>query len=482
MPLYRSVDKWRPATAGYALRMAGVEQVRTAPPRWREIFAGARGRQTAGLLILEALVAIEIMVVATILPAVQRDLEGLQLYGWNYAALTLASFGTVPIAGRITDRIGPRPVFGVTIAFYMVGLVLAATAPTMLVLVFARFVQGIGGGGLYVVSLATVAKTYPERIRPRVMALLASMWILPGLLGPPIGALIAETVGWRWAFLAPMPAIVLAGILVMPSLRGVTVSEDESRLPVVASLVLMVGVGLLLAGLTSLSILTVPLVLVGLVVAVPSLRKVTPPGTLRARPGIPAAAAAAFLASAAFFSVDGFVTLMLTETRGLSVGVAGIVLTFSALAWAVGSWWQSRVVERVGARRITMLGAALIAIGGTVVALGLLDVPLAVPYAGWAIGSVGMGIVFPTIPLSVMGVATEGREAGELSSTILMDYLGVGIGAGLAGVSVALADAGTISIEAGLAGAFAVGIVAALLLTLVARRLPDARAAVDSAA
>ncbi len=316
MPLYRSVDKWRPATAGYALRMAGVEQVRTAPPRWREIFAGARGRQTAGLLILEALVAIEIMVVATILPAVQRDLEGLQLYGWNYAALTLASFGTVPIAGRITDRIGPRPVFGVTIAFYMVGLVLAATAPTMLVLVFARFVQGIGGGGLYVVSLATVAKTYPERIRPRVMALLASMWILPGLLGPPIGALIAETVGWRWAFLAPMPAIVLAGILVMPSLRGVTVSEDESRLPVVASLVLMVGVGLLLAGLTSLSILTVPLVLVGLVVAVPSLRKVTPPGTLRARPGIPAAAAAAFLASAAFFSVDGFVTLMLTETSG----------------------------------------------------------------------------------------------------------------------------------------------------------------------
>jgi hypothetical protein len=96
---------------------------------------------------------------------------------------------------------------------------------------------------------------------------------------------------------------------------------------------------------------------------------------------------------------------------------------------------------------------------------------------GWAIGSVGMGIVVPIIPLAVMGEVAEGREAGELSSTILMDYLGVGIGAGLAGASVALADAGTISIEAGLAGAFAVGIVAAVLLVLVARRLPDARAA-----
>ena len=85
-----------------------------------------------------------------------------------------------------------------------------------------------------------------------------------------------------------------------------------------------------------------------------------------------------------------------------------------------------------------------------------------------------MGIVFPTIPLSVMGEVEEGREAGELSSMILMDYLGVGIGAGLGGASVALVDAG-ISIEAGLAGAFGVGIFAAVLLALVARRLPDGR-------
>jgi hypothetical protein len=86
-------------------------------------------------------------------------------------------------------------------------------------------------------------------------------------------------------------------------------------------------------------------------------------------------------------------------------------------------------------------------------------VPVLVPYVGWAIRSVGMGIVFPTIPLAVMAEVKKGQEAGELSSTILMDYLGIGIGAGLAGASIALADAGTISIEAGLAGAFAIGIV-----------------------
>jgi MFS family permease len=457
--------------------MARTTSAEKSPPRWRELFGGARGRLTAGLLILEALVAVEILVVAAILPAVERDLHGLQLYGWNFAALTLASFGAVPIAGKLTDRLGPRSVLAAAVGIYALGLVLAASAPTMLVLVFARFVQGIGGGGLYVVSLATVAKTYPERIRPRVMALLASMWIVPGLVGPSVGALIAQTVGWRWAFVAPVPLIVLAVAMVLPALRDVSVSESEekSRLPIVASLLLMVGVGLLLAALTDLSVWSIPLILVGLAVTIPTLRRITPPGTLTARPGLPAASAAAFLASAAFFATDGFVTLMLTETRGLSLAVASLVLTSASVAWAGGSWWQSRMIGRIGVRRVTTIGAALIATGSAVVAIGLLDVPVIVPYLGWTIGAIGMGIVWPTIPLSVMGEAEEGREAGELSSTILMDYLGVGIGAGLGGASVALASAGTLTIREGLAGAFGVGIVAAMLLALVARRLPDTR-------
>jgi len=236
--------------------------------------------------------------------------------------------------------------------------------------------------------------------------------------------------------------------------------------------VLMFGAGMLLAGLTDVSVWTAPLVMVGLALTIPSLRRITPPGTLVARQGLPAASAAAFLASAAFFGIDGFVTLMLTQVRGRSIAEAGIVLTASALAWAAGSWWQSRTVGRRGPRMLTSVGALMIATGGTVVASGLLDVPLVVPYIGWAIGSFGMGIVFPTIPLSVMGVVAEGREAGELSSTILMDYLGVGVGAGLGGAWIALSDQGRISLEAGLAGAFGVGIAFGLLLALVGQRLP----------
>jgi MFS family permease len=445
------------------------------------VFAGARGRLTAGLLLLEALVAIEALIVATILPAVERDLGGLSLYGWTYTAFTLASLASVPIAGRVTDRIGPVRVLGVSVALYAGGLVIAAAAPSMLVIVIGRFVQGIGGGGIYTASLGTVAKTYPDRIRPRVMALLASMWILPGLFGPPIGALLAETVGWRWAFLGPIPAIVVGVLLVLPSLVHIEPTPDEDNLPVVASLLLMVGAGLALAGLSLLGWWAIALIPAGIAIGLPGLRRITPPGTVLARPGLPAAAAGAFLLSAAFLAVDGFLTLMLTNVRGLSVGLAGIVITAMSLSWAVGSWWESRVVGRLGARAITTFGALLLAGGTVIAAAGLIEsVPVAISYVGWAIGGFAMGITFPTIPLSVMSEASEGREAGELSSTILMDFLGIGVGAGLGNAFVALADAGTISLEAGIGGAFAIGAVAALLLAIVGRRIPDARP-VDSA-
>jgi MFS family permease len=369
----------------------------------------------------------------------------------------------------------------VTVVLYVAGLLIAAAAPSMYVVVLGRFVQGMGGGGLYTVSLAAVAKTYPEQIRPRVMALLASMWLLPGLIGPVLGGLIADTIGWRYAFLAPIPAIVLGVLLVIPSLRGIESEPDEERLPIAPSLLLMLGAGLFLAGLTRITWATAALVPAGLAIGLPALVRITPRGTLVARRGIPAAAAAAFLTSCAFLAVDGFLTLMLRRVRGLSLTEAGLIITAAAFSWAAGSWWESRTIGRRGARWLVLRGAFAIAAGSVLVGGGLIpEVPIVVVYAGWAIGGFGMGIVFPTIPLSVMGEATAGKEAGELSSTILMDFLGVGVGAGLGGASVALADAGRISLEAGIAGAFAVGFVSALLLAMVSRRIPDARP-VDSA-
>jgi len=420
------------------------------------------------------MVGIEVLIVTTILPAVEHDLGGLQLYGWAFSAYGLATLLTVPLGGRATDRFGPRPVIGIALGAFALGLLIASVAPSMAVVVLGRFVQGCGGGALYVVSVAAIAKAYPESLRPRVFALLTSMWILPGVIGPPIGALIASTVGWRWAFVLPVPVVLVCLALILPPMRDIRPDPGQrADLPFRWPLQLTVGTAILLAGLTEPSAWTAVAVVVGSLIAVPALLHVVPRGTLRAAPGLPATAGAAFLTSAAFAAIDGFVPLMLTRVRGLSVGQAGLVVTGATITWCLGTFWQSRRFEDMGARRLVAIGGLLVAIAAVLVSGGLIEgFPIALPYLGWAIGGLGMGIAFPTIPLSAMTVTKRGHEAGDLSATLLMDFLGISLGAGLAGACVALADAGITSLPGGIAGAFAIGFVTAIGLALVARRLP----------
>jgi MFS family permease len=444
------------------------------PPRWREVFAGRRGRLTTGLLLLEMLVAIQILVVATVMPAVRKDLGDIQLYGWTFSASGLGTFAAIPIAGHAADRFGVRRLLVGTLFTYTLGLVLAAVAPSMLMLVLARLIQGVGGGAVYAVSLGTVAKTYPEDIRPRVLALLAAMWILPGLLGPPLGAVLASTVGWRYAFIAPIPVLAAAAILTFPALDD-TAPDPEKRVALLPPLALALGAGVFLAGLTDLSVWSVPLIALGLAVAIPALLRIVPRGTLVARPGLPAAAAAAFLLSVSFVSADAFLTLMLTAVNGRTLAEAGLVITFVTIAWSLGSWWQSRVAATSSPGDLVLLGAVLVIVGTLAAASALVHWPLVLPYVGWAMAGFGMGIAFPTIPLSVMDAARPGEEAGELSSVLLMDTLGVAIGAGLGGASVALALASGAQLRVGIAGAFAIGLIAAVALLPLSRRIPNGR-------
>ncbi len=173
-----------------------------------------------------------------------------------------------------------------------------------------------------------------------------------------------------------------------------------------------------------------------------------------------------------FVSADAFLTLMLTAVNGRTLAEAGLVITFVTIAWSVGSWWQSRVAVARDLGGLVTFGSILVMIGTLAAAGGLLHWPLALPYAGWTVAGVGMGIAFPSIPLSVMNASARGEEAGELSPVLLMDTLGVAVGAGLGGACVALAKASGGQLRAGIGGAFAIGFFAALLLLTVAPRLP----------
>jgi MFS family permease len=453
--------------------MAATPALEGRPPRWREVFRGRRGRLTAGLLLLEALVAMHSLVVVTILPDVRRDLGMVQLYGLVFTAASLATLGAIPIAGRGVDRLGPRRVLPFVLALFTGGLVVAATAPAMPVVLVGQFLTGAGGGGLYAMSLGTVAKTYPDRLRPRVLALLASMWIVPGLAGPPLGAALVSTVGWRWAFLAPVPIVVVGWVLIAPALGLVTrEGRADAAIGVRWPVQLMVGAGITFTAITIVRPWTVVAVAVGVAIALPALTQIVPAGTFRAARGVPASAVTAFLLSVGFLALDAFLTLMLTEVRGLSTGEAGLAVTGATVTWALGSGWQSSRAESMSLSRLLVIGGALVLVGGGAVASALVrDVPLVAAYVGWCVVGFGMGVAFPTIPLAAMRAAGAGEEGTELSSVLLMDMLGVATGAGLGGGAVALADATGRSITSGIAASFAIGLLAIAGLIVLARRI-----------
>ena len=98
------------------------------------------------------------------------------------------------------------------IGLFAIGLASAALAPSMEVLVAARFVQGLGAGTIQPIAYVAIGRRLPERLRPRMFATLSTAWVLPGVIGPAIAGTVGETIGWRFVFLGLLPLIALAGI------------------------------------------------------------------------------------------------------------------------------------------------------------------------------------------------------------------------------------------------------------------------------
>src|SRR5207244_2905558 len=172
---------------------------------WREVLSRERLPLTIGLVCLEFMAGIQYLVVDAVMPRVQQEIGGIAFYGAVFGGYMLAGLVSIPLSGRQADREGPLRPFVIQLAIFIGGTVLCGLAPTMPLLAAARLVQGYGGGALYSLAYGIMAKAYPAHMRPRMVALLTGTWVVSGVIGPGYGTLLAQTVGWRWAFLPAAP-------------------------------------------------------------------------------------------------------------------------------------------------------------------------------------------------------------------------------------------------------------------------------------
>lgn len=399
---------------------------------WR----GRHARTTVGVFSLAFLFAFEALAVATVMPDVAADLDGLRWYAVAFAAPLAAGVVALASSGPQVDRLGPGPALRLGLVVFCAGVVVAGLAPDMPVFVLGRLVHGYGGGVLGVALYVVIAQAYPEAMRPRVFAVLTTAWVLPALVGPVLAAQVAALVGWRWVFLGVPVVAVAAWLLVAdaPSRPGGGESRSEpGRLAwavAAAGGVLAVSVG----GQQVVAWWPV-LVVGGLVAVVVGGRQVLPAGSWTLRPGLPAVLGSRAAVGTAMAAAEVYVPLLLVLERGLSLAEAGWVLTAGALTWSAGAVLAARwrlLADEPGRVRT---GALLLGAGLAVFAtVSLSVVPLAVVVLAWGVAGLGIGMAFSTLSVLALATAADG-EAGRTSSALqLNDHLSNSAGLAAGGV------------------------------------------------
>lgn len=453
-------------------------------------WAPERRLLTVGLIGLVTAAAFEGMAVPTILPALVADLGGLDLYGWAFSAFWLTNIIGITLGGSDADRVGPARALAVGVVLFSAGLVVAGIAQDMPMVIAGRAIQGFGSGAMGSVVYAAIARAYPTSVTPRMIALVSSAWVVPGLIGPALAGIVTEALDWRWVFLGIVPPVLVMGLAVYPQLarlgpavRATAAVRSHTRRAIDA-LRLAIGSTAVIGALTIGSIpLALGLLAIGLWLAIGALRHLLPDGALRLAPGRPAVVAAAFGISFAFFGTEAFVPLGVVDVRGGSVTLGGVALSAAAVSWAAGSWLQDRAASAGIRRALVTSGACLIGAGIVVTGAVLLPaVPVLVAAVGWAVAGLGMGLAYSMLALVMLETSAPGEEGFSSSALQLMFTLGTAFGAGIGGAIVAVAEGGALELAPAIGIVFGLMLVVALLTAGVSLRVPrgpsDVRAGV----
>lgn len=164
----------------------------------------------AALMTVMLLSALDQMIFSTALPTIVGELDGVDHMLWVTTAYILAATIVMPLYGKVSDLIGRKTLLLMGIAIFMVGSIVGGLAQDMTLLIVGRAIQGIGGGGLMILSQAVIADVIPLRQRGKYMGLIGAVFALSSVLGPILGGWFTEGIGWRWAFWLNIPLGVIA--------------------------------------------------------------------------------------------------------------------------------------------------------------------------------------------------------------------------------------------------------------------------------
>jgi EmrB/QacA subfamily drug resistance transporter len=398
------------------------------------------------LLLVLLLASLDQTIVSTALPTIVGDLGGISKLSWVVTAYLLASTVVGPLYGKLGDLYGRKVVLQSAIVIFLVGSALCGISQNMTELIVFRALQGLGGGGLFVVTIAVVGDIIPPRDRGRYQGFFGAVFGVSTVVGPLLGGFFVDNLSWRWIFYVNVPIGLLA--------LGVIATAFQARADHVHHRIDYLGAALLAGGLSAvvlytslggttyawgsppmLALLLGGLVLLAAFVAVEAraAEPILPLGIFRNRV-FTVTSAIGFIVGFALFGAITYLPLYLQDVKGFSPTVSGLLITPMMAGLLTTSIGSGQLISRFGRYKpFPIAGTAIVAVG--LVLLSRLQPGTATPVAGvyMLVLGLGLGLVMQVLVLAAQNAVDYEQLGVATSGSTLFRQIGGSIGVAIFG-------------------------------------------------
>lgn len=389
--------------------------------------------------------AIEGTIVATAMPSIVADLGGFSLFSWVFSAFLLAQAVTIPIYGKLADLYGRKPVFTFGVAVFLIGSILCGFAQTMNMLIFFRFVQGLGAGAVQPIATTIVGDIFSLTERAKVQGYLSSVWGVSSIIGPTLGAFFVQYVHWAWIFWVNVPIGVLAVAGIWLFLHE-PVQKQEHTIDFAGSLLMFVSISALMVVFIQAGtvwswrstpvLLLLGVAILGLFFFILQERRAPEPIMpleIWRDPLIVVSNLATLTTGVVIIGISTFLPTYIQGVMNLSPMIAGFSLAFLSMGWPLAATFAGKLMFKYGFRCIAIIGGLWILLGS------FFFITLS-PEKGWlwaALGSfligLGMGFARTVFILGIQNSVGWKMRGVATASNMFMNILGCTLGAALLG-------------------------------------------------
>jgi EmrB/QacA subfamily drug resistance transporter len=390
--------------------------------------------------------AMDALIMSAAMPTIVSELGGMHLYAWVYSAYFLARATSLPIFGKLADLFDTKNLLLFSIGLFLLSSLAAGASPSMGFLVGARVLQGIGAGGNFALVYIVLSDVAPPGKRAKTISFASSIWGIASVLGPTLGGFIVSYFSWRWIFYINVPL----GIASLVGIGFYLVETREKRTEVHLDFAGVATLSGLILGLLTIFIIggrevawaSTPSIL--LIIATAAFGVLFYISEKRARDpildlaffrkrGFAFGNGAVFFSSFAIFPLFAYAPLFIQGALGKTPMQVGVAMLSLSLGWSLGSLLLGQVLDRIGPKNATIIGALLMMASCLATLAFTTQTSMAMCFVVFQVVGLGMGFVTLATLLVVQSCLLRQDLGVSTSTHQLARTLGGTVGIGMCG-------------------------------------------------